>query len=31
MNELTAMLRRFAAEAGRAAAREFVQTEIRAA
>ena len=31
MNELTAMLRRFAAEAGRAAAREFARTEIRAA
>jgi uncharacterized protein (DUF2336 family) len=31
MNELTAMLRRFSAEAGRAAAREYVQTEIRAA
>ena len=31
MDELTGMLRRFAAEAGRAAAREFVETEIKAA
>lgn len=31
MNELMAMLRRFAAEATRAAAREYVETEIRAA
>lgn len=31
MNELTAMLRRFSAEVTRAAAREFVETEIRAA
>ncbi len=31
MNELMAMLRRFAAEASRAAAREFVEIEVRAA
>ncbi len=31
MNELMAMLRRFAAEARRAAAREFVEIEVRAA